>query len=363
MLSNEFIFFSGFTLFILLVLLLDLGVFSRKNHIISFKEAAAWSAVWVALSVAFYFVIKYHGDLIHGVNTYEEVERITELYSPGEVELVPGDFEESVKRYKENMAIEYITGYLLEYTLSADNIFVMIMIFAAFGVREVYYKKVLFWGILGALVMRFIFIFVGSALVVEFHWLLWLFGAFLVYSGVKIFFDKGDEEKIEPQKHPVVRLASRFFAVYPRYVRDHFFIRRKGKLMMTPLFLVVLIIEFTDLIFAVDSVPAVFSVTKDPYVVFFSNIFAIMGLRSMFFFLSNIMHLFHYLKLGLGFLLTFIGFKMIFNEWLQEVGFKSIYSIYIILGILTVSIVSSLLFPVKPPQAVALSDQPEKVIE
>lgn len=352
MFSNEVVFFSAFTVFILLMLMLDLGVFSRKSHVVSFREATIWSAVWVSLSVAFYFFIKYKGDVIHGIETMEDIERIVKLYAETSVKIYADDFERTVAAYRNNMALEYITGYLLEYSLSADNIFVMIMIFQSFRVKERYYKKVLFWGILGALIMRFIFIFVGAALIQRFDWILYVFGVFLLITGLRMLFKRGDdEEQFDPQKHPVVRFASKYFAVYPRYARDRFFVRRDGKLFMTPLFLVVLIIEFTDLIFAVDSIPAIFGVTRDPYVVFFSNIFAILGLRSMFFFLANVMNLFHYLKYGLASLLAYIGAKLILEDWLHDIGFERIYSLYIILGILAISIIASLLFPPKKEEA------------
>lgn len=349
MTANEFLFFSGFLAFIFGMLMLDLGVFSKKNHAISFREAAIWSAVWIGTAIGFYFILRNYGDLIHGIENYAQLESIVEKYvdNPDDLGYMASeDFERSLQSYRHNMALEFITGWLLEYSLSVDNIFVIILIFTSFGVREKLFKKVLFWGILGAVVMRFIFIFVGSALIQQFHWILYLFGAFLMFSGAKMLFGK-EEEKIEPEKHPIVKLASRNFQVFPRFVGDRFFVRKAGKIFLTPLFLVLLIIEFTDLIFAIDSVPAVFAVTKDPYIVFFSNIFAIMGLRSMFFFLSNVMHLFHYLKTGLSFLLMFIGFKMIAYEWMKLIGFKSYYSLYIILGILATSILASLLFPKK----------------
>ncbi len=243
------------------------------------------------------------------------------------------------------MALEFITGYVVEYALSVDNIFVIIVIFTSFSVREIYYKKVLFWGILGAIIMRFGFIFLGGALIQKADWILYIFGAFLIFTGIRMFLNRDDDDSIEPDKHPVVRLASRYFSVFPRYVGSHFFVRRRGKILVTPLFVVLLIIEFTDLIFAVDSVPAVFAVTKDPYVVFFSNIFAILGLRSMFFFLTNIMHLFHFLKTGLAALLLFIGGKMLAHHQLEKVGFRTEYSLYVILSILAISIIASLLFP------------------
>ncbi|MCC5944386.1 MAG: TerC family protein [Bernardetiaceae bacterium] len=345
---NEILFFTGFLCFIFLMLAIDLGVFSKKKHIVSFKEAAIWSGVWVSLAICLYFVILYHGHHIHGIDSYERLLEVANLYLDDKDSVVfnPKNFEESLHSYRQNMALEFITGYLIEYSLSVDNIFVIILIFTSFSVPEKYYKTVLLWGILGAVVMRFIFIFLGSALVQSFDWVIYIFGAFLLFSGVKMLFDN-DEESINTESHPVVRLVSRYFAVFPRYVGENFFIMRNGRFMLTPLFVVVLIIEFTDLIFAVDSIPAVFSVTIDPYIVFFSNIFAIMGLRSMFFFLARVMHLFRFLKVGLSFLLVFIGFKMIFHSWLFSIGFKSHYSLFVILGILTVSIVLSLVFPKK----------------
>ncbi|MCF0058329.1 TerC/Alx family metal homeostasis membrane protein [Dyadobacter sp. CY356] len=346
MFSNEVLFFGGFLLVIGVMLLLDLGVFNKKDHVVKFKEAAAWTVAWILLALVFYVVINTHGDLVHGVNNYDELASIQSKYAP-HLKLIPDNFEASLEIYRKNMSLEFITGYLLEYALSVDNIFVIILIFASFGVRPKYYKKVLFWGVLGAIIMRFIFIFVGSALIQRFEWIIYLFGLLLVYQGGKIFFQGDEDEKIDPAKHPVVKFASKYFSVFPRYVYEHFFVKKKGKWLVTPLFVVVLIVEFTDLIFAVDSVPAVFSVTKDPYVVFFSNIFAIMGLRSMFFFLSNIMGLFRFLKYGLGVLLVFIGGKMLAHVQLEEMGFKTVYSLYVILGILAVSILASVIFPEK----------------
>jgi tellurite resistance protein TerC len=346
MFSNEVLFFGGFLLVIGTMLLLDLGLFSKKDHIVKFGEAAGWTVAWIALALVFYVIINTHGDLIHGVHNDAELMVIKDKYAP-QLKMVPGNYEANLMLYRENMSLEFITGYLLEYALSVDNIFVIILIFSSFGVRAKYFKKVLLWGVLGAILMRFVFIFAGSALMQRFDWIIYFFGALLVYQGGKIFFEGGEDEKIDPAKHPVVRFASKYLPVFPRYVREHFFVLKKGKWLVTPLFIVVLIIEFTDLIFAVDSVPAVFSVTKDPYVVFFSNIFAIMGLRSMFFFLSNIMGLFRFLKYGLGILLVFIGGKMLAHVYLTSIGFETVYSLYVILGILAVSILASLAFPEK----------------
>jgi tellurite resistance protein TerC len=362
MFSNEILFFLGFTAFIVGMLAIDLGVFSQKDHVVKFREAASWSAVWVLFALGFYVLLDLHGHLIHGIDDYDDLTRVTAKYMNGEITLDPNDFAASLELYRHHLSLEFITGYLLEYSLSVDNIFVIIMIFNSFGVREKYYKKVLFWGILGALVMRFTFIFVGSALIQEFHWIMYLFGAFLAITGVRMFFDKGEDEKIDPAKHPVVKLAAKWFKLYPRYVRSHFVVVKNGVRYLTPLFLVVLIIEFTDLIFAVDSVPAVFAVTEDPYIVFFSNIFAIMGLRSMFFFLSNIVGIFRYLKTGLAFLLIFIGFKMVAHDWLKAVGFETVYSLYVILGILGVSILASVIFKPKEDKS-DLNETPLEHVE
>lgn len=349
MFSSEALFFSSFLVLILLMLALDLGVFSKSSHTISFKEAVVWSIVWVSLALVFFVFLRYEGHLIHNPQNLEEIIARVDI-EDREVLALSSEksFEENLQMYRNYISIEFITAYLIEYALSADNIFVIILIFSSFGLREEYYKKVLFWGVLGAIVMRFIFIFLGIELVKQVHWVLYLFGAFLVYQGIKIFFEKEEEEEsIDPQKHPIVRFASRYFSVYPHYENDKFFVKKNGKTMMTTLFLVLMIVEFTDLIFAVDSVPAVLGITHDQPIAYFSNIFAIMGLRSMFFLLSNVMHLFHYLKYGLGVLLTFIGAKMILEYPLKAIGFQPVYSIYIIISILATSIVLSLIFPKK----------------
>ncbi len=349
MFSSEMLFFGAFALFVLVVMSLDLGVFTKqKSHVVHFREAAIWSAIWVALAIGFYFFIQHYGYLIHGITNEAHLEEIRNRYAD-HVVLVPANLAASLTNFQNNMALEFITGYLVEYSLSADNIFVFILIFNSFGVQERYYKKILVWGILGAIVLRFIFIFVGSALIQQFDWVMYIFGAFLVYTGGSLFFQKDEEEKIEPAKHPVVRFVSKYMSVYKRNVTDNFFIRRKrdNKLFITPLFVVVLVVSVTDLIFAVDSIPAIFSITKDPYIVFFSNVFAIMGLRSMFFFLSSIMSQFRFLKTGLAVLLTFIGVKMLAEHYLERMGFKPVYSLYIIIAILAISVLASWLIPEK----------------
>lgn len=348
--SNEFIFFSLFTLFTILVTLFDLGIFSsKKSKIVSFKEAAFWSIVWVCLSIAFFFFLRHYGYLIHDISDEAHLHRIRDTYYSNLK--LGNDHVENLKIFQKNMSLEYITGYLVEYSLSVDNIFVFILIFNSFGVPKKNYKKVLVWGILGSVILRFIFIFLGATLIQKFSWVLYIFGAFLVFTGLKILFTKEeDEQEIDTKNHIAVRLTSTFFNVFEKFVADRFFIRHKyrsNKIFVTPLFLVIVVIAFTDVIFAVDSIPAIFSITKDPYIVFFSNVFAIMGLRSMFFFLVNIIDKFQHLKYGLGVLLTFVGAKMLAHTWLEKIGFTNVHSLLIIIGILLVSVVSSLIFAPK----------------
>jgi len=347
--SHESLFLIGFLLFIVFILALDLGLFSKREHTISLKQAAIMSFVMVVLALSFYLLLVLKGDYLHGIDSFARLREVVKNHSHP-ISLVPGHFEESLMIYRKNLGIEFLTGYVIEYALSVDNIFVIVLIFSAFAVPEKYYHRVLFWGILGAILMRFIFIFAGAALITRFSWILYVFGAFLLFTGMKMFFSKEEDNKIDPQNHPVVRFASRFFKVHPHYVGKKFFYRTGGKKFITPLFLVLLIVEFTDLIFAVDSIPAIFAVTKDPYIVFCSNIFAIMGLRSMFFLLVNIIHKFHYLKTGLAFLLTFIGIKMLAHDYLKGWGFTTEHSLLIILFILTSSILASLAFPKKKPK-------------
>lgn len=342
---QETIIFFLFILTILLLLSFDLGILNRKSHIIGFKEATFWTIIWISFGLLFYTLILFKGDIIHGIKTNEDIAEKIKIYHHS-IKMTD-DFETNLKLYKNALALEYLTGYLIEYALSVDNIFVMILIFISFGVDQRYFKKVLFLGILFAIVMRFIFIFISSALIQQFYWILYVFGGFLIITGIRMFIQRHEKEKIEPEKHPIVRFASKFLNVYPKYVKDHFVIVRNRKLMFTPLFLVLLVIEFTDIIFAIDSVPAIFSVTKDPNIVFFSNIFAILGLRSLFFLVNNIIRLFAYLKLGLSVLLVFIGIKMIFHDWLESIGFETKHSLYIVLLILLSSIILSVIFPIK----------------
>lgn len=344
--SSELLFIGAFLVFIVLILALDLGLFSKKDHVISLKQAGIMSFIMVTLALGFYFLLITEGQKLHGIDSYAKLQQIVKAHKHA-ITLIPGDFDASLKIYNQNLGIEFLTGYVIEYALSVDNIFVIVLIFSAFAVPEKYYHRVLFWGILGAIIMRFIFIFAGAALINQFSWILYVFGAFLIFTGVKMFFSNDEDDKIDTEKHPVVKFASKFFAIHPKYEGNNFFHKINGKRFITPLFLVLLIVEFTDLIFAVDSIPAIFAVTKDAYIVFCSNIFAIMGLRSMFFLLINIIHKFHYLKTGLAFLLTFIGIKMLAHHYLKLWGFTTEHSLFIILFILTASIVASLVFPKK----------------
>jgi len=344
--STEFLFIAGFIVFIGLMMSIDLGLFGKASKPVSLKQAGIMSAVWVTLALAFYILILNFGHLLHDVNTLARLREINQKHFHRLV-IDNHNLVTSLQVYRKTLGLEFLTGYVVEYALSVDNIFVMVLIFTAFGVAPKNYHTVLLWGIIGAIVMRFLFIFLGAALIERFHWILYVFGAFLVYTGITMFINRNKEEKIDPENHPVVKFAARFFAVHPHFVGNKFFAKIDGKKMITPLFLVLLIIETTDLIFAVDSIPAIFSITKDPYIVFFSNIFAILGLRSMFFLLVNIIEKFHYLKVGLAALLAFIGLKMLASHYAEQIGLTTGTSLIIILSILTISVVASLVFPKK----------------
>ncbi len=344
--SSELIFISAFIVFILIMLSLDLGLFAKTDKAVSLKQAGIMSAVWVTLALIFYGLILQFGHLLHHVDSFTALQQINDR-NFHHLKLIPGDLDGSLKLYRKNLGLEFITGYVVEYALSVDNIFVMVLVFTAFGVSPRHYHKVLFWGILGAVMMRFAFIFLGSTLISHFHWVLYLFGAFLVYTGVTMFINRNQEDEIDPENHRVVRFASKYFAVHPQFEGSKFFVKIDRKKLITPLFLVLIIIEVTDLVFAVDSIPAIFSITKDPYIVFFSNIFAILGLRSMFFLLVNILDKFHYLKVGLSILLAFIGLKMLAAEYVDAIGLTTGRSLLIILAILVISVATSLIFPKK----------------
>lgn len=341
--TTRYLFFGAFMVFIIFMLAMDLGVFHKKDHVIKIKEAAIWTGIWVTLAMLFGLLLRFKAEWVHGITCMDELLE----YVKGGVlaqHIVPGmDFGAALEVYRKEVFSQYLAGYFLEETLSIDNIFVMIMIFVSFGIDKQYYHRILFWGILGAIVMRFLFIFLLGAVIERFSWVLAIFGVILIYSGIKMFRDKGDK-KIDTANHPVVKVASRFLPLSRTTDGHNFFTKKDGKWFMTPLFLVLLVIEFSDVIFAVDSIPAVFSVTTDTYIVYFSNIFAIMGLRSLFFLLSNVTDMFWLLKYGLGVLLCFIGLKMIGHEFFG-LEISTVVSLMVILGILAGSIGFSLLFP------------------
>lgn len=345
---SESLFFLLFSIAVMAVMLLDLGIFKKAGAAeVTFKEAGFWTGAWVLLAGLFYFFLRQFGGIVHGITDVDGLLAVKNMYAP-HVDLGMGSFSDQLAIFQNNLSLEFITGYLVEYSLSADNVFVFILIFNSFGVQRRYYKKILVWGILGAIILRLIFIFLGAALLQKFDWIMYLFGVFLVYTGVKILFTKQHDEEINPAEHPIVKFLSRYFNVYHRNVIGRFFVRMKtGKLFITPIFVIVVVIAFTDILFAVDSIPAIFSISKDPYIVFFSNVFAVMGLRSLFFFLSNLMGLFRFLPMGLGVLLSFVGLKMLGHHYLTEIGFGTLSSLGVIVGILAISIILSILFPEK----------------
>lgn len=280
----------GFNLFVLLMLALDLGVFHRKAHEVKIKEALIWSGVWIGLAMLFNVAVYYWKG--------------------------------------QEVALQFLTGYVIEKSLSIDNIFVFVLVFSFFNVPALYQHRVLFWGILGALLMRAIFIAAGVTLIAKFHWIIYVFGIFLVFTGIKIAINKGT--KIDPEKNVVVKLFRKFFPVTQEYHGSKFWIKQAGKWAATPLFIVLLLIEFTDLIFAVDSIPAILAITNDPFIVYTSNVFAILGLRSLYFALAGVMNLFHYLHYGLAAILVFVGTKMLLVD---------IYKIPVMVSLIVIALI------------------------
>lgn len=345
---SESLFFLVFSVLVIAVMLVDLGIFKKAGAAeVSFREAGFWSGAWVLLALGFYIFLRFQGAMVHGIQGPADLLAVQQAFAP-HINLGTGSFDIQKELFQQNLALEFITGYLVEYSLSADNVFVFILIFNSFGVQKRYYKKILVWGVLGAIILRLIFIFLGAALLQRFDWIIYVFGAFLVYTGIKILVSHEEEEEMNPGEHPIVKFLSKYFNVYKRNVIGRFFIRtKKGKVFITPIFVIVVVIAFTDILFAVDSIPAIFSISKDPYIVFFSNVFAVMGLRSLFFFLSNLMGLFRFLPMGLGILLSFVGLKMLAHHYLELIGFGTLSSLAVIIGILVISIGLSLAFPEK----------------
>ena len=346
---TEILFLGGFVVFIAAILVLDMLVIDRKAHVVSIKEAGTWTGVWIGLALLFSVFLWFHGDMVHGIENMQDLQAVAARYA-AHLKLDASDFEASLQQYRHYMTISYISGYLIEKTLSVDNLFVMMMIFTSFGVGKNEYQHVLNWGILGAIVLRFIFIFLGAAIISRFDWILLVFGALLVYSGIKMYVNRNKKEEINVEKHPLVKFLTKTGRMYPKFMGDKFFVREAGKWLLTPLFVTVLVIEFSDLIFAFDSIPAVFSVSLDPYVVFFSNIFAILGLRAMFFLLAAIADKFRYLKTGVCVLLVFIGVKMLIHEYVE---IDAIASLLFIIAVLIISIGASLIIPQKKDSPVS----------
>ena len=292
----------GFGIFIVLMLSLDLGLLNRKAHTIKYREAATWSVVWVSLAMVFAGLVFWYQGTTRG--------------------------------------LEFLTGYIIELSLSVDNLFVFLLIFSYFKVPARYQHRVLFWGVLGALIMRLTMIFIGAALINRFHWIIYIFGAFLIYTGIKMF--KDDEVDIEPEENPVVKLVTRFVRITRHYEEQKFFTRVNGQLTGTLLLLVLIVVEFTDLVFAVDSIPAIFAITTDTFIVYTSNVFAILGLRSMYFLLAGVVERFHYLRMGLATVLTYIGVKMILSFAVHIPIWASLIFVAAILG---GSVIASILWP------------------
>ncbi len=340
----------GFIAFVLLLLTLDLGVFHRQAHVVSVKEALAWSAVWITLGLAF-AVFVYHGYegqwLGLGVGIDPVDDRVNDGWSAAQ---------------------KYLTGYIVEKSLSVDNIFVIAMLFGFFAVPPIYQHRVLFWGILGALLMRGVMIAVGARLIAEFHWILYIFGAFLIVTAIRMLTLKTEHK--DPNKNIVVRVARRLFPVTARFHGEHFFVRagssasheseqpgvpvqpdemvdraKPGTVLLTPLALVLVVVESTDVVFAVDSIPAIFAITADPFLVFTSNVFAILGLRSLYFALAGMVEKFRYLKVSLALVLMVVGVKMLVAPWLKAVVGEhfNLYLLGLVFLILAVGIVASLL--------------------
>lgn len=318
--DRELLLFGVFAFVIILFLVLDLGLFHKQAHKISTKSALYQSIFWVTISTIF-------GYLVYLEGPYEYVES-------GVTKVLAGT----------DAAVLYFSAYLTEYALSVDNIFVILLILKYFKVKEEYYHKTLFWGILGAIVFRAIFIFVGALLIHKFHWLLYIFGVFLIYSGIRIYFEDGDE-KIEPEKNPIMRLCRKYLPIAKDDEGGKFIVKHGNKIMFTPLFLVIVLIETTDLIFAVDSIPAAFAITTNEFLIYTSNIFAVMGLRAMFFLLAGIIDKFYLLQKGLSIILFFIGAKMLLEIFDIHVGVYTSFSV--IIATLFLSIVLSVLVPRK----------------
>lgn len=312
--AEYWLFYLGFTAFVLIVLALDLGVFHRDAHKVSFREATVWSVIWVTLALVFNGLFYYY---------------TTKNFGSAE---------------GARLSLEFLTGYIVEKSLSVDNLFIFVMVFAYFAIPAKYQHRILFFGIIGALIFRAIFIAAGAYLM-QIHWVIYLFGAFLIFTGIKMMFVP--EKDLDPEKNFLIRLFKRFVPVTHEIHDQKFFVRLRNVIHATPLFVALLFLELTDIIFAVDSVPAIFALTNEPMIVFTSNIFAILGLRAMFFMLAGAMDKFYLLKYGLSVVLIFVGLKMAVLNDLYGGKFPIVYSLGFILGVIGLSVLLSLLFPVR----------------
>lgn len=311
----------GFSIFVVTMLSLDLGLFNRKAHSIKYREAWIWSGVWVTLAMIFCAVVFHYQGSTRG--------------------------------------LEFLTGYLIELSLSVDNLFVFLLIFSFFKVPAKFQHRVLFWGVMGALVMRLTMIFVGAALINRFHWIIYIFGAFLVYTGIKMF--RHEEIDIQPDQNIAVRIVTKFLPITRHYEEEKFFTKVNGKTTGTLLLLVLMVVEVTDLVFAVDSIPAIFAITRDTFIVYTSNVFAILGLRSMYFLLAGVVEKFRYLRTGLAIVLTFIGLKML----VVAIGFHIPiwFSLVFVAVVLLGSVAASLIMPAKPDTTMHVDLPPDFMSE
>ena len=314
--DHSILLWSVFNVFIIAMLIVDLVVLHKEDEPVSIKEALYWTGAWIILA------------LIFGIGVYYYMGSQT--------------------------AFDYYTGYLIEKSLSVDNIFVFLLVFTYFKVPDEFQHKVLFWGIFGALVMRLIFIFTGVALMERFHWIIYVFGGFLVFTGIKLAMEK--DKEVHPERNPILKLVRRFFPTTKSYHGSKFFIRKMGRLIATPLFIVLVVIETTDLVFALDSIPAILAITRDEFIIYSSNAFAILGLRALYFAVAGIMRLFHYLHYGLSLILVFVGFKMLLSDFYH---IPTPYALAFIGGSLALSIIASVLYPKEetPVEAENLPDE------
>lgn len=315
--------YAAFTFFVLVMLALDLGVFHKKAHEVSVKEASIWTAIWIGLALCFNFLLYQYS-----VWSFSKNPLLTQI---------PG-FEPLTQA--KNIALEFLTGFVIEKSLAIDNIFIFAVVFNYFAIPKIYQHRILFWGILGALFFRAIFIALGSILL-NYHWLIVFFGVLLIITGIKMFF--AGTEETDLNKNVIIKGLKKFFRIHPEINNDKFTIRKNGLLYITPLFLALIFLEITDIIFAVDSVPAIFAITKEPLIVFTSNIFAILGLRSMYFMLAGVMDRFKYIKYGLASVLVFVGLKMVYLNEAFGGKFPITWSLGIIASLIGTSIVYSLI--------------------